>query len=181
MVYTQNTNDRHTDALYQTRCFVMHAVWGTIDQQSCSAVTVQIYSNRHFTTRLPSFYCKLAAPQDLKKSSAPFFGTSHGNGQSLGLKYQIYRVWYDCCGRYLNRTALDQIQCERIKIEGKALISWLPVSVLTTDRRMVGGLIISLRTLDSVARGNPLSSISSSSSYTMTTLSLMTVSEHSPK
>lgn len=57
----------------------------------------------------------------------------------------------------------------------------LPVSVLTTDRRMVGGLIISLRTLDSVASGKPLSSISSNSSYTVTTLSLMTTSEHSPK
>lgn len=40
----------------------------------------------------------------------------------------------------------------------------VPVMVLTIVRRMVGGLISSLRMLDSVARGNPLSSISSSSS-----------------
>lgn len=57
----------------------------------------------------------------------------------------------------------------------------VPVMELTTERRMVGGLISSFRMLDSVASGKPLSSISSRSSYTITTLSLMAVSEHSPK
>ena len=36
-----------------------------------------------------------------------------------------------------------------------------PVSVLTTFLTMLGGLISSFRMFDSVARGNPLSSISS--------------------
>lgn len=57
----------------------------------------------------------------------------------------------------------------------------LPVIELTTERRIVGGLISSFKMLDSVASGNPLSNISSKSSYTMTTLSLIAASEHSPK
>lgn len=57
----------------------------------------------------------------------------------------------------------------------------LPVIELTTERRIVGGLINSFKMLDSVASGNPLSNISSKSSYTMTTLSLIAASEHSPK
>ena len=39
----------------------------------------------------------------------------------------------------------------------------LPVTVLTTVLRMLGGLISSFKTLDSVASGKPLSSISSRS------------------
>lgn len=69
----------------------------------------------------------------------------------------------------------------RFPVDNRVGGTCLPVSVLTTDRRIVGGLIISLRTLDSVASGKPLSSISSRSSYTVTTLSLITPSEHSPK
>ena len=57
----------------------------------------------------------------------------------------------------------------------------LPVIELTTERRIVGGLINSFKMLESVASGNPLSNISSKSSYTMTTLSLIAASEHSPK
>ena len=57
----------------------------------------------------------------------------------------------------------------------------LPVIELTTERRIVGGLINSFKMLDSVASGNPLSNISSKSSYTITTLSLIAASEHSPK
>lgn len=56
-----------------------------------------------------------------------------------------------------------------------------PVIVLTIERRIVGGLMSSFRMLDSVARGKPLSSISSRSSYTITRLSLTAASEHSPK
>lgn len=52
---------------------------------------------------------------------------------------------------------------------------------LTTERKIVGGLISSFNMLDSVASGKPLSNISSRSSYTITTLSLIAVSEHSPK
>lgn len=59
--------------------------------------------------------------------------------------------------------------------------SFIPVIELTTERRIVGGLISSFKMLDSVASGNPLSNISSKSSYTMTTLSLIAASEHSPK
>lgn len=40
----------------------------------------------------------------------------------------------------------------------------VPVMELTTERRIVGGLMSSFRMLDSVARGKPLSSISSRSS-----------------
>jgi hypothetical protein len=58
---------------------------------------------------------------------------------------------------------------------------FIPVIELTTERRIVGGLISSFKMLDSVASGNPLSNISSKSSYTMTTLSLIAASEHSPK
>lgn len=58
---------------------------------------------------------------------------------------------------------------------------FIPVMELTTERKIVGGLISSFNMLDSVASGKPLSSISSRSSYTITTLSLIAVSEHSPK
>lgn len=58
---------------------------------------------------------------------------------------------------------------------------FIPVMELTTERKIVGGLISSFSMLDSVASGKPLSSISSRSSYTITTLSLIAVSEHSPK
>jgi len=44
------------------------------------------------------------------------------------------------------------------------LMAVLPVMVLTIDRRIVGGLISSFKMLDSVARGKPLSNISSKSS-----------------
>ena len=64
--------------------------------------------------------------------------------------------------RYLNPCALDEssVSIGRVKLATHFVE---PVTVLAIVRRMLGGLMSSLRMLDSVASGNPLSSISSSS------------------
>lgn len=78
----------------------------------------------------------------------------------------------------MNKMAVHKISMDQFQ---QTVSSFIPVIELTTERRIVGGLISSFKMLDSVASGNPLSNISSKSSYTMTTLSLIAASEHSPK
>ena len=64
---------------------------------------------------------------------------------------------------------LLQGMAERVKVLGNVSLKFVfPVTVFAIDLRMLGGLMSSFRMFDSVARGNPLSSISSRSSYMIT-------------
>lgn len=96
------------------------------------------------------------------------------SGRTVASPYGFTPIWY-----YF--LAMKHDGALFLSSQSPLKIIFIPVMELTTERKIVGGLISSFNMLDSVASGKPLSNISSRSSYTITTLSLIAVSEHSPK